>query len=75
MEINSTNLGIQSFLNATQRVEESAVQIAKSSTGDTSVNLTNALVDLKVAEREAGVAAKIIEVENAQVGTIMDLIL
>ena len=75
MEINSANLGIQSFLNATQRVEESAVQIAKSSTGDTSVNLTNALVDLKVAEREAGVAAKIIEVENAQVGTIMDLIL
>ena len=75
MEINSANLGIQSILNATQRVEESAVQIAKSSTGDTSVNLTNALVDLKVAEREAGVAAKIIEVENAQVGTIMDLIL
>ncbi len=65
--------GVQTFLNANQRVQESANQIAKSSASGSSADLTSPLIDLKVAEQQASAAVKIIEAESAQVGTLLDL--
>lgn len=75
MEINSASTsGIQTFLAASEQVHKSASQIADNiKTGSTS-DLINPIVDLKVAEQQAGAAAKIIEVESNQIGTLLDLI-
>ncbi len=75
MEINSaTTSGIQVFLNAKERIEASASKIARSSIEGSPDDLIPALVDLKVAEQQASAGAKIIEVENKQVGTLLDLL-
>jgi len=73
MEISPTSSGIQTFLNASQKVQESAAKIARSSIEGSTANLVEPLVDLKVAEQQAGAAAKIIEVEGKQVGTLLDM--
>ncbi len=65
--------GVQTFLNANQRVEESANKIAQSSVSGSTTDLASSLTDLKVAEQQAGAAVKIIEAESTQVGTLLDL--
>jgi hypothetical protein len=75
MEINSaTTSGIQAFLTASERVQESATQIANSIKDGSISDLINPIVDLKIAEQQAGAAAKIIAAENNQIGTLLDLI-
>ncbi|MCP3675529.1 MAG: flagellar biosynthesis protein FlgE [Gammaproteobacteria bacterium] len=65
--------GVQTFLNANQRVEESANKIAQSSVSGSITDLASSLTDLKVAEQQAGAAVKIIEAESTQIGTLLDL--
>ena len=74
MESNAIASGVQTFLNAEQRIAESASKIASSVASDSSGNLAEPLIDLKVAEQQATAATKIIEVEKDQVGTILDLL-
>ncbi len=74
MEMSATASGIQSFLNAKERIQDSATQIARSVVDGSPGDLIEPLIDLKVAEQQAGAAAKIIEVENKQVGTLLDLL-
>jgi len=65
--------GVQTFLNANQRVQESANKIAQSSVSGSTSDLASPLIDLKVAEQQASAAVKIIEAESTQVGTLLDL--
>jgi len=65
--------GVQTFLNANQRVQDSANKIAQSSVSGSTTDLASSVIDLKVAEQQAGAAVKIIEAESAQVGTLLDL--
>jgi len=74
MDTSSVASGIQTFLGASQRVQESANTIARNSVNGSPADMVEPLVDLKVAEQQAGAAARIIEVESAQVGTLLDLL-
>ena len=74
MEISSTSSGIQTFLNASQRVQDSATRIANSVINGSPADIVTPLVDLKVAEQQAGAAAKIIEAEQKIVGTLFDIL-
>ncbi|RLA04927.1 MAG: hypothetical protein DRQ47_02455 [Gammaproteobacteria bacterium] len=72
MEVNASSSGIQTFLNASQQVQESAAQIAKSTANGSLEGTTEAIVDLKVAEQQAQAATKIIEAEGNQIGSLLD---
>jgi len=72
MEVNASSSGIQTFLNASQQVQESAAQIAKSTANGSLEGTTEAIVDLKVAELQAQAATKIIEAEGNQIGSLLD---
>ncbi len=72
MAINPVASGIQTFLSANQRIQESASEIAQSSVNGADTNLVEPLIELKVAEQQAVAATKIIEVEKSQVGTLLD---
>jgi len=74
MAINPVASGIQTFLSANQRIHESASEIARSSVNGTGANLVEPIIELKVAEQQALAAAKIIEVEKSQIGTLLDAI-
>lgn len=68
------NSGIQAFTIATERVQNSANQIAKSVIKGSPADLVKPLIDLKVAEQQAVAAAKVIQVEKNQVGTLLDIL-
>ena len=75
MEINSAaTSGIQTFLNASERVQSSATQIASSIKNGETSDLVKPIVDLKIAEQQAGAAVKIIQAESNQIGSLLDLI-
>ena len=74
MEAGSITSGVQAFLNASQRVQESATKIAQSSIEGSTADLVSPLVELKVAEQQAGAAAKVIEAESTQIGTLLDVL-
>lgn len=75
MEINSASTsGIQTFLNASERVQSSATQIASSIKNGETSDLAKPIVDLKIAEQQAGAAVKIIQAESNQIGSLLDLI-
>ncbi len=74
MAINPVASGIQTFLSASQRIQESAAEIAQSSVKGVDANLVEPLIELKVAEQQAVAATKIIEVEKSQVGTLLDVL-
>ena len=74
MTISAVNSGIQSFLQAQQRLNESAVQIASASVSESGPqSLIEPLVDLRVAEQQALASAKIIEVEQNTIGALLDI--
>ncbi|MCP4413676.1 MAG: hypothetical protein GY808_14040 [Gammaproteobacteria bacterium] len=74
MVINPVASGIQTFLSANQRIQESASEIAKSSDNGVNTNLVEPIIELKVAEQQAVPATKIIEVEKSQIGTLLDVL-
>jgi len=74
MAINPVASGVQAFLGASQRIEESADKIAQSSDKGADANLAEPLIELKVAEQQAIAATKIIEAENNTVGTLLDVL-
>ena len=74
MTISAVNSGIQSFLQAQQRLNESAEQIASASVSESGPqSLIEPLVDLRVAEQQALASAKIIEVEQNTIGALLDI--
>jgi len=74
MAINPVASGIQTFLSANQRIQESAYEIARSAINGADANLVEPIIDLKVAEQQALAAIKIIEVEKSQIGTLLDVL-
>jgi hypothetical protein len=80
--------GIQAFQAASQRVNDAASRIASATASSSQQatelqategqapsglnDITSAIVDLNVAEQQAGAAAKIIETENNVIGTLLD---
>ena len=60
--------------NATQSASQDAQQVAESGqVAPANLNdITSAIVDLNVAEQQAGAAAKVIETENQVIGTLLD---
>jgi len=74
MAINPVASGIQTFLSANQRIQESASEIARSAINGADANLVEPIIDLKVAEQQALAATKIIEVEKSQIGTLLDVL-
>ena len=74
MDISPVASGIQTFLQAQQRIADSAQRIASvpiSEAGPQS--LVEPLIDLRVAEQQALAGAKIIEVERNTIGTLLDI--
>lgn len=61
-------------MNASQRIQETSSRIADNTAKGSFDGLITELVELKVAEQQAGAAAKIIEAENKQVGTLLDIL-
>ncbi len=74
MEMSPIASGVQAYLGATQRIQESANEIANSSVNGTTADLVEPLIELKVAEQQAVAATKIIEVAKSQVGTLLDVL-
>ena len=73
MTISAVNSGIQSFLQAQQRLSTSAGQIASASISESgSQALVEPLIDLRVAEQQALASVKIIETEQRILGALLD---
>ena len=80
MQINNVlNTGVQGFQEATSRANQAAQEIASQNVTDStkeSINtndLTNSLVDLKVAELDAKANAKVIQTATELVGSLLDI--
>jgi len=80
MEIKSIlNTGVEGFQRATEKANQAATEIASSSVRDASTeavsnkDLTQSLVDLKVAELDAKANAKVIETASDLIGSIIDI--
>jgi hypothetical protein len=73
MTISAVNSGIQSFLQAQQRLSTSAEQIASASISESGPQaLVEPLIDLRVAEQQALASVKIIETEQRILGALLD---
>jgi len=76
---NILNTGIQGFQKATAKASEAAQEIASQSVTDASQDsidsndLTQSLVDLKVAEFDAKANVKVIETASDLLGTLLDV--
>ena len=74
MEVSAVASGIQTFLQAQQRIADSAQRIASASVSEAGPqSLVEPLIDLRVAEQQAQAGAKIIEVEQNTIGTLLDI--
>lgn len=74
MAITAVASGIQTFLQAQQRLSDSAQRIASASVSEQGPQaLVEPLIDLRVAEQQAKAAAKIIETEQQTIGTLLDI--
>ena len=74
MTISVVNSGIQSFLQAQQRLATSAEEIASASVAESGPqSLVEPLIDLRVAEQQALASAKIIETEQTIIGALLDV--
>ncbi|MEN9583392.1 MULTISPECIES: hypothetical protein [Aeromonas] len=75
MRIDSAlNSGVQGFQRAEQIADQASSQIARLNTpsGD-QVQLPDELVNLKVAEIQAGASAKVIQTASDVMGTLIDI--
>ncbi|HDT6075509.1 TPA: flagellar biosynthesis protein FlgE [Aeromonas veronii bv. veronii] len=75
MRIDSAfNSGVQGFQRAEQIADKAANQIARLNTpsGD-QVKVTDELVNLKVAELQAGASAKVVQTASDMMGTLIDI--
>ncbi|ELM3616889.1 flagellar biosynthesis protein FlgE [Aeromonas sobria] len=75
MRIDSAfNSGVQGFQRAEQIADKASNQIARLNTpsGD-QVQVTDELVNLKVAERQAGASAKVVQTASDVMGTLIDI--
>lgn len=75
MRIDSAlNSGVQGFQRAEQITDKASSQIARLNTpsGD-QVQLPDELVNLKVAEVQAGASAKVIQTASDVMGTLIDI--
>ena len=74
MAISPVASGIQTFLQAQQRIADSASRIATASVSEAGPqSLVEPLIDLRVAEQQALAGAKIIEVEQRTIGSLLDI--
>ena len=74
MAISPVASGIQTFLQAQQRIADSAQRIATASVSEAGPqSLVEPLIDLRVAEQQALAGARIIEVERDTIGTLLDI--
>jgi len=74
MAITPVASGIQTFLSANQRIQESASEIAQSSVNGVDADLVEPLKTNTHSVKRAVAATKIIEVEKSQVGTLLDVL-
>lgn len=74
MAITAVASGIQTFLQAQQKLSQSAQQIAEASISEQGTQaLIEPVINMRVAEQEAKAAARIIEVEENIIGTLLDI--
>jgi len=75
MAVNSvTQSGVQGLRDSMQRADSAATRIAASSAAGQGGQLTEALVDLNVAEQQAAVSARLIAAGDKTVGSLIDLL-
>jgi hypothetical protein len=75
MNVNSvTQSGVQGLRDSLQRADDAATRIAGASAAGEAPQLTEALVDLRVAEQQAAVSARLIAAGDSTVGTLIDLL-
>ncbi len=75
MRIDSAfNSGVQGFQRAEQIADKASNQISRLNTpsGD-QVQVTDELVNLKVAELQAGASAKVVQTASDMMGTLIDI--
>ncbi|MGS3177438.1 flagellar biosynthesis protein FlgE [Aeromonas sanarellii] len=66
--------GVQGFQRAEQLAGQASSQIARLNTpAGERVELPEALVNLKVAEQQAGASAKVIQTASDMLGTLIDI--
>ncbi|MCF5896268.1 flagellar biosynthesis protein FlgE [Aeromonas veronii] len=75
MRIDSAfNSGVQGFQRAEQIADKASSQIARLNTpGGDQVQVTDELVNLKVAEQQAGASAKVVQTASEMMGTLIDI--
>ncbi len=73
MTISAVSSGIQSFLQAQQRLSNSADQIANAVAESGPQSLIEPLIDLRVAEQQALASARVIEAEQNTIGALLDI--
>ncbi|PJG58786.1 flagellar basal body rod C-terminal domain-containing protein [Aeromonas cavernicola] len=75
MRIDSAfNAGVQGFQRAENMADSASNQIAQLGTSNGSkVQVTDELVNLKVAEIQSGAAAKVIQTAGDMMGTLIDI--
>jgi len=75
MNVNSvTQSGVQGLRDSMQRADDAATRIAGSSAAGEAGQLTEALVDLRLAEQQAAVSARLIAAGDKTVGSLIDLL-
>ncbi|WP_042010218.1 flagellar hook protein FlgE [Aeromonas fluvialis] len=66
--------GVQGFQRAEQIADKASNQIARLNTpGGDRVQVTDELVNLKVAELQAGASAKVVQTASEMMGTLIDI--
>jgi len=70
-----SQIGLQGLLDSQQRAQDAASRIVQAgTTGGSTQDIVEAVVDLKSAELEAKAAARVIETANRTVGSLIDVL-
>lgn len=74
MSVNSIlQTGVQGIQNATQSAEIAAREIVRASSGTSSANVVEAMVDLKLYERSVQASSQVVKTADEVLGSILDI--
>ncbi|MBT8448273.1 MAG: hypothetical protein KJO69_01200 [Gammaproteobacteria bacterium] len=73
MTVSPIASGIQAFMAAQQKLNVSAEKIAGATLSEGAGAVVEPLIDLRIAEQQAKAAARVIETENATIGSLLDI--
>lgn len=74
MSVNSIlQTGVQGIQNATQGAEIAAREIVRASSGTSSANVVEAMVDLKLYERSVQASSQVVKTADEVLGSILDI--